>query len=514
MLNTSFTKNTQTIINIFSSLIVFFSNILINFFLSPYIVLHLGEEVNGYIQLANNFTMYASLITIALNSMAARFISISYHKHEINSANKYYTSVIIGNIIILFILIILSFLCIINLEKILNISYTNINEIKILFIFVFMTFFITQITSIFNIAFFVTNTIYLSNLIGILRSILNVILLGLIFTFLTPKIYFVSLVSFLLSVIILLITFIFKVKILDNVKFYINNFSFKYIYEIISSGIWNTVNQCGNILMTGLDLLLANLLINPVDMGILSISKIIPNSIVQLASIVNNNFSPSMVITFSTGKKEDLLKELRLSMKVSSVLVSVPIMIFCIFGKDFYELWMPTVDAKILTILSILTCMPFIPFSGPQVLYNVYTVTNKLALNSITVIIGGILNFIFVMILIKYTQLGIFAIAGVSSIISILRNMIITVPYTAKLLNLKWYIFYKDVIISVMCCFLTFLASTIIKAIIIPNGWFMLIVSVIFSTICSFITNILFVLNKQEKINIKNKVLKGMVKIG
>lgn len=507
-------KNKQVIINILSGIVAFMINLIINFFLSPYIVKNLGEEVNGFVQLANNFIMYASLITIALNSMGGRFISISYHKEDYKLANTYYSSLIVGNIIILTILVVPAIICIDKLEYIINISTGNIYDVKMLFSFVFVTFFVTQINGILNIATYVTNKLYLSNIVSMVKSILNVILLFIFFSIFTVRIYFVSLVGFILSIFTLFFSYVIKLNVLQNIKFKIYNFKLSSMLEMISCGIWNTINQCGNILMTGLDLLIANILIDPIQMGVLSIAKIVPNSIIQLASIINSNFAPLLVITYTKGTKEDMLKELRSSMKISSVLISIPIMVFSVFGLNFYRLWMPTLDAKILTILSILTCCAFIPFSGPQVLYNVYTVANKLAINSITVIIGGIMNFIIILLLIRHTDLGVYAIAGTSSIISIARNLIITVPYTAKILGLKWYEFYKDVIVSVLCCATSLGASSLVKTIIIPRGWVSMIISVFISCLISCVINMLFVLDKKEKLILKNRISKGVRKNG
>lgn len=503
-----------TIINLVSSLLTMGIGIIISFLLSPYIVKNLGEEANGFTQLANNFIMYASLITTALNSMGARFISINYHSNEREKANKYYSSLIIGNIIIIAILILPALFCIYKLEDILHISNNNIMDVKILFLFVFMTFFATQIIGIFNISTYVTNKLYITNIIGLIKSMLNGILLIILFGIFIPKIYFVSLIGFLLSVFTMILTYEVKKKVLVDMKFSRNNFSIKCIRELIGSGIWNTINQCGNILMTGIDLLIANLLISPIEMGVLSIAKIIPNHIIQLAATINTNFSPALVITYSQGKREEILKQLRTSMKISSVLVSIPIMIFCIYGIEFYELWMPTMDAKVLAILSILTCMAFIPFSGPQVLYNIYTTTNRLGVNAITVIMGGILNCIIVVVMVKFTSLGIYAIAGTSAVISVIRNLLITVPYTGRILGLKWYEFYKDVGISIVCCILCGGVSFIIKMIVVPTGWITLMISIFIACILSLVVNIIFIMDKEEKKNIKIKILKGLNKNG
>ena len=84
------TKNKQLFINIIASFVSFGVGMGINFFLSPYIIENVGTEAYGFVQLANNFITYFSILTIALNSMSSRFISVSYFKDDILSANEYF----------------------------------------------------------------------------------------------------------------------------------------------------------------------------------------------------------------------------------------------------------------------------------------------------------------------------------------------------------------------------------------------------------------------------------------
>ncbi len=63
-------------------------------------------EANGFVTLANNFVTYANLIVTALNSMAARFITVEYVKKNYKKANLYYNSVFWGNLIVVAVFII------------------------------------------------------------------------------------------------------------------------------------------------------------------------------------------------------------------------------------------------------------------------------------------------------------------------------------------------------------------------------------------------------------------------
>ena len=93
-------KNKALVINMISSAVAVGVHLAISFFLSPYIVAKLGVEANGFVTLASNFVGYASLISIALNSMAGRFITIKFYQDDLAEANKYYTAVTLGNYVL------------------------------------------------------------------------------------------------------------------------------------------------------------------------------------------------------------------------------------------------------------------------------------------------------------------------------------------------------------------------------------------------------------------------------
>ena len=93
----SMQKNRQLTINMAANFINFGISLCISFFLSPYIVRTIGVEANGFITLANNFVSYTSLITIALNSMIGRFVTISLTEKKTDDANRYFTSALFAN---------------------------------------------------------------------------------------------------------------------------------------------------------------------------------------------------------------------------------------------------------------------------------------------------------------------------------------------------------------------------------------------------------------------------------
>lgn len=316
-------------INLTTGIFTMLVSLIINFFLSSYIVAELGEEANGFTQLANNFVTYASLLTLAFNSMAARFISVSYHEKELDKMKEYYSSVIVCNTAMILILAPLAVATIYNLEKLIVIENANVGHVKILFGCVFVNFFANLAVSVYSISTFVLNRIYLQNMINAIRTALNGVLLLVMFSLLEPKVYYVSLCSMVLTLAAIPVYGVLQRRIMPQLRFSIRDFRVKAVGQMLKSGIWNTVNQGGNMLMTGLDLLLANLFVSPAMMGLLSVAKVVPNAIISLASTLNSNFAPEIVMQYSKHNKAEMLHTLRSNMKISSVLISMAVLLKC-----------------------------------------------------------------------------------------------------------------------------------------------------------------------------------------
>ena len=92
-------KYKRTSFNLILQLSSFLISVVANLIITPMIVNQIGKELYGYVDLANTFTNYITIFTAAFNTMLGRYVAISFHKNNLSSANKYYTSITILNII-------------------------------------------------------------------------------------------------------------------------------------------------------------------------------------------------------------------------------------------------------------------------------------------------------------------------------------------------------------------------------------------------------------------------------
>lgn len=438
-------RTKQLIINMSANFVSFGISMLISFFLSPYIVKTVGVEANGFVTLANNFVAYAGLITIALNSMAGRYITISVAQGDEAETNKYFNSVFYANLVIAAFLTVAGCLVVFFLDKLINVPVSILPDVRLLFIFLFLNCILSIVGSVYFVATFARNMLYLESLRNIEANIARALCIIGLFALGSPHVYYVGIGSLVSGVYVLIRNVQYTKKLLPQVHIRRKCFDIGAVLKIMASGIWNTINRLGQILIDGMDLLITNLFVDATSMGVLGLAKTVPNLISSLMGSIVNVFSPNYTILFAQGRYEELVKQIKRSMKIMGIITNLPIIVLIVCGQDFFKSWQPTMDAASLQILSLLTVGCLIFSGGINCLYGVFTVVNKIKVNSLVVLAGGAVSTVIVLILVNVTDLGVYAVAGVSTVISILRNLLFTAPYGAKCLNQKWFTFYPDI---------------------------------------------------------------------
>lgn len=493
----------RMLISIFCSVMVLITNSLVNFILTPFIVANIGVEANGFITLANDCITYTNLIVIALNSMAARFITIEYVKKEYNKANLYYNSVFWGNIFLAFVLLIPVICFLLKLEYIIDVPEQMVNETKIMFVLVFLNFFVGLILPNWDCGTFVVNHLEKTYILQICTVLLRAVILFVIFNLFTPKIWFVGIAAVMVNIVTLSANFYFTKKYTPRLRISLLPskilFSKKAIKELIGSGIWNSISNIGTICLNGLDLLVCNLLLGPIAMGIIAIAKMLAGSIDEFSMSLSRTFIPKTIINYAKDDKQAILNDLGSAMKITTIALTIAFAGVVVFGRDFFALWMPAQDSRLLHYLAILAILKYLFTSGTQILYVVFPATNHVKEDALSILISGIVSFVVTIILIRMTNWGIYAVAGVSSISLIARNMFFVIPMSAKYMGFSWRQFFPYVGESILSSFCLIGLFAILKIIIAQNTWITFAFSVLTAIIIGFFFNFCIVFRKSER---------------
>lgn len=485
---------------------------LISFLLTPFITNKLGSEAYGFVTLAKNFAYYATIVTLALNSYAARYIAVEYYQGNFREANKYVSSVFIGDVILAGTIFVIAILIDISLDRMLNISPVLIKSVKLLFLLVFINFVLTTVGTSFSASAYIKNRL---DLVGIFRTvsyIVEIVTYILLFKYTDAQVWYVG-VALLLAGIIVFFgnVYIFK-KYTPELSLNKNNISFYAIRQLVVSGIWNSVNSIGNILNSGLDLLVANLMLSSLAMGQLAITKTISAIFESFNQMIAQPFQPLFLQSYSKGDMTSLLNEFKIAMKVSGLFSCLVFAGFYVLGRDFYRLWLPEQDTELIYTLTVLTFI-YMAFEGPiYSLYYIYTLTVSNKIPCIITIIGGFLNVCGMYFLIKYTSLGVYAIVLTTVIVMTVISLITNPIYMTRCLKIKWYTFYPTFVrIISACVMMTFILKILSNRMDCSDWVGFGILTVLYATV-GFIVYVIIVFSKKEKQQLASYMQKIILK--
>lgn len=492
-------RSRQTVINIVAGVLNMLVTTAISFVLSPYIVATLGVEANGFVGLAHNFISYAALISTALNSMGSRFMMMAYYNNEQEKFRRYYSSLLFADMILAMVFGILGGLCVWKLEVLLDIPGDILGNVKLLFALIFANFVVTTATTVWAAAPFIKNRLYLNSINTTLSAVTRAMVILGLFLCLEPSVSFVGAATLISGSVTHLLQFLYKKALFPGLRARYADFSWGSILEVLSSGIWNTISNLGHILTSSIDLLVTNLFVNATAMGTLSVAHTMPTFVSTLNATIAGAFTPSLMIDYARGKTDELVKTIRQSAKIISVICSLPLGFLLVYGQEFYMLWQPTQDARVLHILSTIIIFGRVFFTGMQPLFDVFTVTNRVRENSIVTIATGLASVLLMYLMLMFTDLGVYAIASASVVCCFFKNVVFVIPFSAKYLGLKLTTFYGVLIPSLLCCCILVLWGMLQKLLFLPGSWLTLFASgVVFCGVGLCLTCFI-VLNRQER---------------
>ena len=476
----------------------------ISFFITPPIIARLGAQAQGFNTMAANFVNYAAIAAMALNSMAGRFITVHIAQGDEAGANRYFNSVMYANLVIVAAFLLPAAAVVLYLDRLVHISPALVGDVKLLFALMFINFFVTIVSTTFSTATFAANRLDLQALRTIESQLLRSVTLIALFSLLPVRVCYLGFATLIANIYLFLSYIHYTKKLLPGIHISRKSFSLPTVMEILSAGIWNTVMRTGQVLTNQLDTLITNLWIGATESGYIGTSTMIVTNVNLLYETVSAVFTPSLTISFAKDNKQELTEDLKSAMRLTGFFANIPLCYIIGFGMAFYTLWLPS-EASVIPIyyeLTLLIMLGTLVGGAISPLFNVYTIVNKLKWNSLVTLLMGVLNAVTVFILLQFEPLrpyGIYFVAGISSVLGIIKNLTFTPLYAAHCLGLPKKVFYPTIFryigVTGLMGVLFFLLGRIFPA----TSWLLIGASVLICGIIGSILNYLLLFERKER---------------
>ncbi len=476
--------------------------------LTPYITRTVGTEAYGFVTLARQFTQYATIVTTALNTYAARYIGLAYHRKDLREAGMYFASVFWGNFYIGLGLYALSLVLILFLEQLISVPAFLVADVKVLFLLSFSAFLVTTLFSVFGCAGYVCDRMDLKGAFKTLSYIANAAVLIISYLLFPARVLYVGIGTLAAALVIALSDLWMSRRLLPMLSTVRENYSFQAVRRLVREGFWASFNMVGNLLNSGLDLLVCNQMLSSLAMGQLAIAKTMDTIVQSLYTVVDQAFIPRFLQSYARQGTGELLKELRTSMKVSGLLANLTFAGFAALGLPFYRLWIPGEDTLLLYRLTLVTIMTCIPNGAMHPLYYIYALKLRQRFPCYVTLAGGLFNVAGMYVLIRYAGMGVYAVAGTTVAVMSFINFVSNPLYMAHVLELPARTFYPDILRNVLSCGAMTLLFRALSLAYRPAGWLTLILTACVYGALGVPLHVLLVCDREQRASLVRLVKK------
>lgn len=467
----SYFNNKQIGINLLSNICSYTANIVISFVLTPFLINTLGKETYSFYPIANNIITYLSVITVSMNTIASRFITVNISRNRIDEASKYFSSILLSNIVMCLIIVIPMTIIITSIDRILDIPINIVSAVRMLFILVFATALVNILTSVFGVATFAKNRIDLRSIRELITAVLRLALFFILYSFFPPSIVYVGAVALVISIINIVFQVFFTKTLLPEIKITKYNISLKYIKEIFFVSVWNIINSLGNMLLTGTILFISNYFYGSNVSGTYAIVQTVPQFLNGIIVMLVGVFYPVVMHRFAQNDMGSLLLEISKAQKVVGSLVCGVITVFIVLSKDFFSLWTPNEDSTLLSKLLLVTIVPHMFIGCLWILTNLNVAMNKVKVPAFLTVSIGLLNIIIVCAVVNTLPFNIYYIPLISTVLQVVWIGFLIPKYVSGNLNVNLKLLYlypsKILIVSLF----NFMLLNFLKPYICIKDW-------------------------------------------
>lgn len=485
--------------NLVANLTAFVVTFAISFFLSPFIVRTLGVEANGLINLSTSFLNYASILTITLSSMVARFVTLKVRRGDMQRASEYYTATYVNDLLGAAILLPAMVLTVINFGNWFDVPTNLTADAQLLAALLFANFLLTLVVPRWTIGTYATNNLHLDSIRAVQSVLIKGGLILLLFLFLRPAMAYVGLATLVAAVFALVFNAYYKHRLLPNVRIRLLNLHWARMRELLAAGFWNSVNYAGNLLTTGFHLLLANLFLGATPAGLLALAMTVPAMVNQLSMNLSTVFLPSLAFAFAEKDNTAMRRQAKRAMSISALLTMMPLAALIVFGEAFFSLWVPSQDATQLGLMSVAASVGLVVACSAQPLQNVFVITNSLRAHSTASVLLGVGNVVLSVVLLTMTDLGVYAILASAAATVLVRVVAFTAPMAGRRVRASWSTFLPEIARSLGYLAVLVAVGFVIRLAHSPDSWIGFFVVVAVMCTLGSIVNVLLLTDQSDR---------------
>jgi O-antigen/teichoic acid export membrane protein len=404
--------------------------------LTPFLIRRLGIEMYGFYPVALEAMAVLGLLMGMLTATAVRYVSVEYAGGRRKEAGRYFSTVFFGALLFSAVLAVFSLLFVIFGDRFLNMPQGEVGGIKLFFALMMLSCLIDAVTSVFGAGYVISGRLDLRAVQELSAVLVKAVLLW----FLLSGVWTVSVVSVGVAVLASSVAsaciriWLSHVLVPDVVPRW-RDFSRAYLWRVLSSGIWYSVDELGGWLTGGGFLMLVNVVYGLEKAGVYSLSLTAARVFGGVLLMLTGVFVPTVTRQFADGDRDALLADVLRCMRMVGFFALVGISMAVGFLNEFLALWLGAENTPLLRLLCVFSLVPMLAVACALPLFQLSVIMNKLRKMALLYVSGSLLGLAAALGLAVFTEVGIYGVSAVAFAVRVVWYAVCMPFFGARLLS-------------------------------------------------------------------------------
>jgi membrane protein EpsK len=422
---------------------------IVGIWLIPYLIRHLGVEVYGMIPLVVSFTTYFNLFTMSISNTLRRFITIHLGRDELEQSNLYFSSAFYALVIVCGMLLVPVIALSVSFSRIFQVPAGFETDASWLFFLVASSSLVMSVTSPFLIGTFVTHRFDLSNGVRILGKFLQVIIIVLCFKYLSPSLEYFGLSILAMSFFVMACSVLLTRFLTPQLRVNVNLFNWSALREMGHMSVWITVSQVGALLYLSVSFVVINVFLGPEQVGWYGPIALWVVLLVSLGVAISSVFAPIAYEYIARNDIEGIVRQTKRATKFVGMCLALPVGLLCGLSTPLLERWLGASFSELSPLVWVLVG-PRVVTMAVMPMLDINKGMNKVRMPAIITITGGLTSVVVSIVLVLFTELGIYGVAMASMLCLVAMNVLFVPIYCAMITGARKSVFYKEMLPGVV----------------------------------------------------------------
>lgn len=435
---------------------------------------HVGRAAYGLIPIAGIMTQYVSLISFNISSAVNRYLTVALQQNDTKEVNCIFNTAFFSYLVVSLIQMPIFWFIIHYANTLFTIPQELYNDMIILLVCSAVSFLINLVCSVFSATIYANNRIDIARGIDILKQVFRVVGIVILFVAFAPRLRYIGYVDLSITIVTTLMTITIGKRLAPFLTINLRFYDWRKVKLLLGMGSWLLINQVGALLFLRIDVWVCNRFIGAEQAGDYAAVLQWSNLIRQAGTLVSGVIAPMIIIYYARSEIERLIRLCKLSVRVLSFALAIPISVMCVFSSSLLRLWLGESFVRLAPLMVIMLCHLVINI-GVSPLFNIQIAMNKVLWPGLVTLMMGILNLFLAIIFAKYLNWGIYGVAIAGGIMLTLKDALFTSFYSAIIINQSWHTFLKSSISSLLFMIGLIALGLIFNYFINPVSWLNLV---------------------------------------